>query len=187
MPAAAQMLNSERIEQTFGGYGIDVWYSDARVRLSNLYSSHDGRRTMRSFAIVGYPETIAEAFASEHRAILAGGSIGTTFQAGGWEVLKTGHQYFAVAVEPMLAVEMQIDSGSLLATHAYRLEIVSGDRRFDYAQIIELHHPDYLQLDDLPAIYGPPAPASETLTAAVRDLLQAGREKLTETGLSLGE
>ena len=187
MPAAAQMLNSERIEQTFGSYGIDVWYSDARVRLSNLYSLHDGRRIMRSFAIVGYPETVTEAFASEHRAILAGGSIGTTFKAGGWEVLKTGHQYFAVAAEPMLSAAMQIDTGTSLATHAYRLEIVNGDRRFVYAWIIELHHPDYLQFDDLPPIYGPPAPASEALTAAVHELLQAGQKKLIEPGLALGE
>ena len=33
-----ELLNSERIEQQFGSYGIDVLESDAEMRVSNLYS-----------------------------------------------------------------------------------------------------------------------------------------------------
>jgi hypothetical protein len=38
-PAGAQILNSERIEQTFGSYGIEVIASEGSLRLSNLYST----------------------------------------------------------------------------------------------------------------------------------------------------
>jgi hypothetical protein len=47
-PITAQILNSERIEQTFGSYGIDVIASDALLRVSNLYSRHDGEKITRT-------------------------------------------------------------------------------------------------------------------------------------------
>jgi hypothetical protein len=37
--ATAQQLNSERIEQTFGSYGIDVVYANDGLRISNLWGS----------------------------------------------------------------------------------------------------------------------------------------------------
>src|SRR5262245_42966767 len=38
VPAAPELLNSERIEQKFGSYGIAVLRSDERLRVANLYS-----------------------------------------------------------------------------------------------------------------------------------------------------
>ena len=43
-----ELLNSERIAQTFGSYGIDVLQADGALRRSNLYSVSDGLRTCRT-------------------------------------------------------------------------------------------------------------------------------------------
>lgn len=181
---SAQILNSERIEQTFGSYGIEVLYSDAAIRLSNLYSLHDGRRITRTLAIVRYPDVVDQAFAREHTAILEGGSIGTTLQAAGWDVVKGYHQYFRSHLSPRLAAAMDVAVGTPMASHAYRLEIARGDQRFDYALIIEIHHPDYLGEADLVEIYGPEVVVG--MPDKVRVLLESGRA-LLEKQLALSQ
>jgi len=188
LPAAfapAQVLNSERIEQTFGSYGIEVIASDTSVRVSNLYSLHAGQKFTRSLAIVGYPERVDAAFSAEHAAILAGGSIGASFQAAGWEVVKTEHQYFDIEAGGAMAVAMQIAEGSPVAAHAYRLSIAQGPQDFDYALIIEIHHPDYLDRAALVAIYG--EPVASKLPEATRALLREGFERLQRPDLTLSE
>lgn len=176
---AAQILNSERIAQTFGSYGIEVLYSDAKIRLSNLYSVHDGRRITRTLAIVRYPEEINEAFAKEHAAILEGGSIGATFQAAGWQVMKDYHQYFRSFLSPRLADLMDVAPGTPMASHAYQLEIAKGDEHYDYALIVEIYHPDYLSESDLVDIYGPEEVIG--MPDDVRMLLETGRALLEKT------
>jgi hypothetical protein len=59
-PAAppATPLNSERIEQVLGSYGIDVLYSEPQLRLSSLYSTHAGTEITWTLAIVGYPDVV---------------------------------------------------------------------------------------------------------------------------------
>lgn len=185
LPASAQLLNSERIEQTFGSYGITVLYSDAELRISDLYSVHAGQRVTRTLAIVGYPRVVGTAFAAEHETVLAGGSIGTTFRDAGWEVIKTGHSYFGTALPAKVAAAMQVADGTIAAAHAYRLDISRDGRVFEYVVIIEIHHPDYLRHADLPAIYGPEQ--REALPAATGRLLAAGMAGLERPGLTLGE
>jgi len=60
------LLNSERIAMEFGSYGIDVLENDARVRVSNLYSVHQGTKICRTFAVVQFPELIENAYSVEH-------------------------------------------------------------------------------------------------------------------------
>ena len=50
-PERRELLNSERIAQRFGSYGIEVLESDGRVRVSNLYSNEQGGRICRTFAV----------------------------------------------------------------------------------------------------------------------------------------
>lgn len=185
--APAPLLNSERIEQTFGSFGLDVVYSDDRLRLSSLYSMEGGRKLTRTFAVVGLPETIDAAFAAEHEAILDGGSIGATFKASGWDVVKTQHQYYGTTVWHRLVPAMDVAPGTLLATHAYELEIAREDAHFDYATIIELHHPDYLRLADLQTLYGPAEPIDEPEPRRIRSLQLEGYETLEALGSALGE
>lgn len=175
--APGPLLNSERIEQTFGSYGIAVVYSDASLRLSNLYSLENDEKITRSFAIVGYPESIDPAYAAEHETILAGGSIGATFEAAGWDVVKMRHAFYTTTIWRDLVPAMRVEPGTPLATDAYELEIARGDEHFDYATIIELQHPDYLTLEALERIYGRGAPASP----ADRERYRALQSKAYET------
>lgn len=176
--APAQILNSERIEQTFGSYGIEVLYTDDALRLSGLYSTHDGKNVIRTFAIVGYPAAVDDEIAALHREIVAGGSIGAVFEAAGWTVLKSRHVYFRTTI-PAVARTMHLPDATEFAAHAYRLAVQSSLKRHDYAWIIEIHHPEYLSGADLVAIYGPPA--SSVLPDDARDLLALGQQHLTRS------
>jgi len=183
--AVVQILNSERIEQTFGSYGIDVVFSDEELRISNLYSLHAGRKVTRTLAFVGYPESIDPAIAGLHQTIVAGGSIGATFQAAGWEVVKTGHSYFRVGLPPAVVEAMDIDGPGPVAAHYYQLEVANGPERFDYALIIEMHHPDYLDEPALAAIYGPEQVVG--MLESARLLFTRGMQRFTDAGLTLSQ
>ena len=167
-PAAPEreLLNSERIEQVFGSYGIEVLSSTRTVRVSRLFSTHDGQEICRTFAVVAYPGEIDGSIAAEHSAILGGGSIGATFAAAGWRVSKV-HRYFGDL--PSTAKVEALMGGiapSRLAVHAYALEVSRGGAEIDYASIVEVHHPGYLDLADLVELYGPLSePADDSVAA----------------------
>jgi hypothetical protein len=152
---ARELLNSERIAARFGHYAVEVLEQDAEVRVSNLYSAESNARTCRTFAIVRFATTIDPAIRAEHAEIVAGGSIGAVFAAAGWEVRKTHLSYGQQAATALLASLMRIDPGTPLAEHAYVLDVVKAGRAIEYAALLEIHHPDYLGLDDLTEIYGP--------------------------------
>jgi hypothetical protein len=179
VPPARELLNSERIEQKFGSYGVAVLRSDARLRVASLFSTASSagggaeQRTCRTFAVTRYPDEVVPAFAAEHREIVAGGSIGAVFAAHGWRVLKA-HLYFGeIAAWPRVAELMRVAPGARLALDAYVLEVAKDGAAFEYASIVEIHHPDYLRLPDLASLYGAPAPS--------------GREALLESLLADAE
>jgi hypothetical protein len=152
-PVGRELLNSERIEARFGSYGIEVLQSDGHVRVSNLYSGSGDARICRTFAAVRYPQVVDAAFADEHAAILAGQSIGATFVAHGWTVVKS-HRYFGTLPAGKRVDRLMGGVGAMpLAVHVYTLEIERGGEHFEYAGIAEVHHPDYLRLADLRRIY----------------------------------
>jgi hypothetical protein len=154
-PAAGRPpLNSERIAQRFGSYGIAVIASDSRVRVSNLYSEDGGTRTCRTFAVVVYPVAVDPAIAAEHDEIARGGSIGAVFAAHGWQVVKANLRYFEVDAPERVASLMRIAAGTRLAAHAYELDVARDGRSIEYALLVEIHHPDYLRVEDLRSIYG---------------------------------
>jgi hypothetical protein len=162
-----ELLNSERIERTFGSYGIEVLESDARTRVANLYSIAGAARVCRTFAVTRYPTAIDPRLAAEHATIVSGGSIGATFAARGWTVLKT-HRYFGeIDATPRLAALMGGIDAARLAVHVYALDVAKDGTRLEYATIAEIHHPEYLDLEDIRAIYGggttvPPRPDEAT-------------------------
>lgn len=170
----ADQLNSERIEARFGNYGIEVLSSDHAVRISDLYTTDDGTgaRTTRTLALVEYPSDVPEALRPAHEAILAGGSIGATFKADGWNVIKT-HMYFGErAATAALERRMRLHGGPLLAVHLYRLDVQRDGRRWPYAKILEIHHPDYLRAVDVRAIYAPDGTGGEDAAAAAAMLAE---------------
>jgi hypothetical protein len=173
--AGRELLNSERIAQRFGNYGIDVLESDGRVRVSNLYSEQSGEKTCRTFAVVRYADTIAPAIAAEHAEIVAGGSIGAVFTAHGWRVAKKNLRYFVVEAPERVAGLMHIATGTRLAAHAYALDVQREGQPLAYALLVELHHPDYLGRDELEEIYGAADAAGRE--AAVASLIATANEK----------
>ena len=155
--ADSTTLNSERIAQKFGSYGIDVVEYTNDSRVSNLYSETPEGPISRTFAVVKLREQIDAAFATEHDLILEGGSIGAVFESHGWRIGKH-HQYIGeIAIDSTatrIAGLMHLDLPAQAAIHVYLLTISKGQHSFDYATIAEVHHPDYLTVAELRSIYG---------------------------------
>jgi hypothetical protein len=163
-----ELLNSERIAAAFGSYGVEVLEDDQQVRVSNLFSGAAGERTTRTFAIVRYASPADPAVAAEHAAIVAGGSIGAVFSARGWEVRKSHLSYGERPATPKVAALMRIAAGTLLAEHVYVLDVVKDGRAIEYAALVEIHHPDYLDRDSLVQIYGPVDESRKQLAVQLR-------------------
>jgi hypothetical protein len=145
-------LNSERIAQRYGNYGIDVLQSGNNRRLSSLYSTDDGRKTTRTLALVEFTATLHPKLTREHRRILAGESIGTVFQEQGWTIDKISSRSCKAQfdLESMPALSgMAIELPATFAVHSYVFHVQKGTLSIDYATITEIHHPDYLQAADL--------------------------------------
>ncbi|HEU4616401.1 MAG TPA: hypothetical protein VFV10_00075 [Gammaproteobacteria bacterium] len=172
------LLNSERIEQRFGSYGIDVLSSDAAVRVSDLYSLEHGRKICRTFAVVLYPAEPDPRYADAHAEILAGGSIGAVFKRHGWIVTKTNLYFGTLAPTPKVAALMHDASGRPLAVHVYGLYVTKDGTTLPYATIAEVHHPDYLTLSRVREIYGgtDAVPADEA--GVVQRVLDVTEEKM---------
>jgi len=170
-----ELLNSERIEATFGSYGIDVVEDRPGLRLASLYSQTGDEKICRTFA--------AASLNSEHRelleeleAIASGHSIGATFRRGGWRVAKKTVYTGTVPLQtlrPEVATAMRLRPPHELATHTYLLTLDKDGHSLDYAIILELHHPDYLSAAALSALF-PETPGSDsTISAdAIHDLVR---------------
>jgi len=173
-PSSREPLNSERIQQTFGSYGVEVLASGARTRITNLYSVDAGTKTCRTFAVVRFPPAIDPAVANEHAAITSGGSIGAVFATNGWRVLKTHLAFRELEATPRLASLMHVAVGTRLAEHAYVLDVAKDGTTVEYAALVEIHHPDYLRRMDLERIYG--GADAGARPALLDDLLAAAAE-----------
>ncbi len=176
--SSTPLLNSERIAQRFGNFGIEVLVHDEELRISNLYSAESGRRICRTFALVSYPASVPRTLDREHRRIQGGESLGAVFKAHGWRIEKR-HRYLGeMAMEPEFARLEQLMGGVTapsLAVHVYEFSVTRGDTRFDYATIAEIHHPDYLTLADLRAIYAAGNPRRARIDPAVEVILETAR------------
>jgi len=175
------LLNSERINQQFGSYGVDVLQSSASRRMSNLYSMDGEQRICRTLALVTFTDPDNAAIAAEHWEITAGGSIGAVFRSEGWTIEKE-HQYVgSIHLEPnatLITELMDIQLPAKLAMHVYEFSLQKPGAQIEYATIIEIHHPDYLSAAQLASIYrATPSqslsgPATAKLMADVRDALR---------------
>ncbi len=167
------LLNSERIEQRFGSYGIDVLASEAGLRRSSLYSIEGDERICRTYAVVRFTDEPDNSYSPEHARVLAGNSLGEVFKANGWAIHKqTLHigSFHIDGAQTPIGTLMQIPENSELAVHIYQLLLAKEEQVFEYATIIEAHHPDYLSAKDLLGIYH--YNNSESLSAeSLRDLI----------------
>ncbi len=150
------ILNSERIEQRFGSYGIEVLASEAGLRRSSLFSYDGDTATCRTYAIVQFADQHDERYDDAHSKVLAGNSIGATFKEDGWGIKKETLHIGNIRL-PEAAVEigtlMRLSGAHDLALHVYRLGLAREDVEFDYATILEVHHPEYLSAQDLKGMF----------------------------------
>ena len=152
-----EALNSERIEQQFGSYGIEVLSQEAGIRRSNLYSVHGGDHVCRTYAVVRFADDLAPEVADAHADVIAGQSIGSTFRSDGWHIKKNT---IYVGTLPMTDIEhpiarlMRLQQQTELGVHAYRFVLQREELSINYATIVETHHPDYLSTDELQTLYG---------------------------------
>ncbi len=148
----SELGNSDRIRLKFGSYGIEIIENDLRIRVSNLYSTNAGVKTNRTFAVVMYPAVIEPAFSREHEAIINGQSIGIVFKDCGW-LIEKHHQYIGeleIGSDFTAVHSIFGDIGEVRPViHVYSLLVKKNDVQFHYASIAEVHHPDYICLEDL--------------------------------------
>jgi len=152
-----QQLNSERIAHAFGSYGVDVIQQSEGVRFASLYSGAGDDKVTRTLALVKFRDRGRPAFAREHAAVEAGQSLGAVFRSAGWTIEKHNIFIGELAVPEHYSVVselMQIGLPEDLATHVYLFVISNDEGSFNYATIVELHHPDYLTAEDLRNVYG---------------------------------
>ncbi len=152
-----EALNSERIEDRFGSYGIEVLSHEAGVRRSSLYSLEGVTRVCRTYAVVHFQDESTARVAEAHADVLAGQSIGTTFKTSGWQIRKATLYIGTISLDASkhgIGELMQLDGEVDLGIHAYQLILEKESQSIDYATIVHAHHPDYLSIDELTELYG---------------------------------
>jgi len=177
------LRNSDRIKIKFGNYGIDIIENDIKIRVSSLYSIQDGIKTNRTFAVVAYPGIVDAAFRKEHEAIISGQSIGIVFEHNGWAIEKH-HQYLGeIKVPDRHSGAHTLFGGTGTgkpAIHIYSLVVRKDGSEFEYASIAEVHHPAFLQLEDLKTIYGLEHDIDQAPDKDVAGFLEIVKTKLQE-------
>ena len=151
-----ELLNSERIEQRFGSYGIEVLAQDSSVRRANLFSVENGLQTCRTYAVVQFVDPAIAELGAAHTAVLSGQSIGTTFKTAGWEINKVTIYIGELRISDQrhtITRLMHLNAPADLGLHAYRLMLEQESESIHYATIIELHHPAYLDRRELLELY----------------------------------
>ncbi len=150
------LLNSERIEQQFGSYGIDVLASAAGLRRSSLYSIAGDERICRTYAVVRFADKPDTSYSPEHAKVLAGNSLGEVFKANAWSIHKQTQYIGSFHIDTSrteISTLMRLSGKQELALHVYQLLLAKNDRVFEYATLLEAHHPDYLSAADLLEFY----------------------------------
>ncbi len=150
------LLNSERIQQRFGSYGIEVLTSEDGLRRSSLYSRDDDRLVCRTYAVVRFAEQPHDGYSEEHAKVLAGNSIGAVFRSHGWDIHKQTIYIGSLSLPARgtrIGQLMGVDSEEELALHVYQLLLARDDQVFEYATIVEMHHPEYLSESDVLDLY----------------------------------
>ena len=170
----SDVLNSERIKNRFGNYGVEIIEQDDQTRRSSLYSTNNGNRTCRTYAVVKFAGGDAFDISDVHEKVIDGASIGSTFKSDGWEIRKETIYVGEVAlpgVRHPIGELMHLQSTTDLAVHAYQLHIEKGPTSLHYATIVEAHHPEYLGESELLELYPPSIHADMETILDIRQLV----------------
>lgn len=154
-----EKLNSERIEYLFGSYGVETMnvsasnYTDSRI--SNLYSTHDGKKVMRTFAIVDFVKPLDLRLQEADRKIKNGGSIGTVLKQLGWTIVKNPIFFGEIELAESVKSLMQTSKHQGVI-QIYQLVVNHNGQKspsIPYCTIIEIHSPEYLNREWFESLY----------------------------------
>jgi hypothetical protein len=175
------LLNSERIQQRFGSYGVRVLRQDGDLRVACLYSTEANGEVCRTVAVTLLDEPLPAELAVPSAAIRAGASLGATLKTAGWTVVKRDHvlneQASGTAFAALLDWPCDMPPPRV-AVDAYALWAERPGQSFRFARIAEAHHPDYLGLGDLKELVPPGERAPSTQQAGWPELERALAEIL---------
>lgn len=151
-------LNSDRIEYFFGSYGVDPLEIESPVfpnsRIANLHSLHQGKKIMRTLAVVDYFQPQQPSLGPVHREIVQGKSIGIALREHGWTIHKNAVYFGSLSLSPNVMDWMDEYESKEGAVHFYRLEVSKNNQDpIPYCTILELHSPQYLTQEWLQALY----------------------------------
>ena len=156
--ANRQPLNSERIADTFGSYGVHIVAQSRAQRASCLFSGTGESRVCRTLALVRYSASPDPRVAPSLDRIRGGASLGATLQGDGWAVAKRHRLIDQIDAEDHAYDGLQrffgVDDTPPFAFHLYSLDAERGDVTIPVAELLEVHHPAYLSAAELREIYG---------------------------------
>jgi len=153
-PVPEPLLNSERILQRYGSYGVDVLQQDGDLRVACLYSEEIAGRLCRTVAVTLFDPPPAQLQQALER-IRAGASLGATLKASGWQVIKRDHHLVTRPTGNAFASLIGWSPDQTppwVAVDAYALWVVRSGQSFRFARVAEAYHPDYLDLPGLRAL-----------------------------------
>ncbi|MDG1016142.1 MAG: hypothetical protein P8O19_04690 [Woeseiaceae bacterium] len=165
---ASNLLNSERIEKKFGSYGIEIIENTGSSRVSFLYSLDKNCqqnlslketqigihcKQYKTLAIVKFLNT--NDVIDEHTKILKGASVGATFKNQNWIIKKENILISEIHNKENQIINEWSNNPDLekFAFQIYDISLKKNQLQLKYAQIIEIHNPNYLIIDDLIEIY----------------------------------
>lgn len=166
-------MNSDKIRERFGHYGVELLEQSPGTRLASLYSLSGEQRITRTLALTRFELPAHPAVDEQDAQIRSGESIGATLRQAGWTVVKNkttdcqviAGQRFALLGGATLSPEDRV------LLRVYSLSVVKGDLAIDYASIAEAYHCEHI------------APASELPSADAVTASLAGSQALALTGL----
>jgi hypothetical protein len=169
-------LNSDRIEYFFGNYAIETLDIQSSAfpgsRITNLYSVHEGKKVMRTLAVVDFFDPVHPNLKEAHRQISEGKSIGIALRDEGWMIQKRPVYFGEIALSPSVMEWMDEAHQNQAAVHVYRLEVSKNNEMIPYCTIIEVHSPQYLSQEWLKAFYPDQYDAYSVVNQETADLLE---------------
>jgi len=169
-----QPLNSDKIRERFGHYGVELLHQDATTRLASLYSLDGDQRITRTLALTRFELPIPDALANPDAEIRAGASIGATLRDAGWQVSKSARvdcyslagQRFGELGGESLAPDQPV------LIRVYTLQVKDAEMSADYATIAEAYHPQHISVDSaLPCIDAAYESMTDSQVTALKELL----------------
>lgn len=157
------ILTSDRIKAKFGSFGVQVLLQDelSGVRLSNLYSEHDGEKITRAIALVAFERSMDDELKKAHLEILDGGSIGSTLTKHGFTLQKNALYRGALENMPIQLGKLMKSKSDSFATLIYDLIVKSGNKSLPYCTITEVYSPEFLTINELNGLYDNVASANQ--------------------------